>query len=76
MVYLMNDVEVAPPIIGRPIVYILFTEKMIDDSKVFRGACGSCECAEFVLGKVTSKCDDCACPTSKHREQEKGKLRL
>jgi hypothetical protein len=49
---------------------------MIDDLKVFRGACSSCECAEFVLGENKKKCDDCGCTTSKHREQENGKLRF
>ena len=43
---------------------------MIEDSKVSKGACGSCDCAEFAPGKVGSKCDDCGCPTSKHRDQE------
>ena len=45
---------------------------MKDKNDSMRGACLSCECAEYISKPDSYKCGTCDCPAGKHREQDYG----
>ena len=46
---------------------------MKDKYDILRGACNNCNCTEYGFAEGTAKCEDCGCPSSKHREEVYGK---
>ena len=45
---------------------------MKDKNDSMRGACLSCDCTEYKTNPTSSKCNQCGCNASQHREQDYG----